>query len=113
MLKYAPLIVLALLGACTKTEPCKDDSMALVMAEQFIKQRLKAPATASFGSVGDEGVSVVQITDKEKHCAFRVITYVDAQNSFGAKIREKFVVELRPEEEDNWHLIELTPLSGI
>ena len=81
-------------------DPCARDSAAWVMATQFVERRLKAPSTAKFPWMSDDGVSVSRLPG----CKYRVIGYVDAQNSFGAKLRNRFVVELGPETpgSDTW-----------
>lgn len=96
------------LASCSKTNPCDDDIGAFVMAQEFIKQKLKAPSTADFPSIVDSGVSVSKTSSGGK-CAFRVRTPVDAENSFGAKLREHFTVELKPDGEDGqtWSLISI------
>jgi hypothetical protein len=63
------------------------DTMALVQAQSFIKSVLKAPTTASFPWYGD-GSTVKKV----EHCTYDVVTYVDAENSFGAKLRNRFHV---------------------
>lgn len=55
-----------------------------VLAEEDVKKRLKAPATASF----EEHPLIVREKDK-----VTARGKVDAENSFGAKIRTPFVVE--------------------
>jgi hypothetical protein len=68
---------------------------AWIAAQQFVEQRLKAPSTAEYGSLWD---GTYQNPDD---CvtnlgggSYRVVGWVDAQNSFGAKIRSHFVVSL-------------------
>lgn len=61
---------------------------AYLAAKQAVKERLKAPATAEFCSYGD---SVVKNPDGAIWIASG---YVDAQNTFGAKLRSKWIVKL-------------------
>jgi hypothetical protein len=56
---------------------CEDKISAFVMSQQFVKDRLKAPATADFPSIADSGVSVNYLGD----CTHAVRAFVDAQNS--------------------------------
>jgi len=81
---------------------------AWVMAEDFVRGGLKAPSTARFGSVfggdyqrPDDCVSVLG------GGRYRVVGWVDAQNSFGALIRNNFVCVLRDRGNDMWRCEEL------
>lgn len=76
-----------------------DRVAAWVMAQEFINRKLKAPATADYGSQNPEEV-VTKIGDK----AFRVVAWVDSENAFGAKIRTDFVCELHYAGNDKWEL---------
>ncbi len=54
---------------------------AQYVCKQFIERRLKAPSTADWGTV--------QVGRWDKHPGYFIVDYtVDAQNSFGAKLRE-------------------------
>jgi len=66
---------------------CSDDGMFFVVAQKFVRQALKAPATAHFPS---SPTQVIKIAD----CRYVVTSYVDAQNSFGAQIRSTWGVDL-------------------
>lgn len=61
----------------------------MVKAEEYVKQGLKAPSTAEFESTvfGDWSVS-------RKDDVVTVVSFVDSQNSFGAMIRDKFIVQM-------------------
>lgn len=52
----------------------------------FVTERLKAPATAQFPEFEDVSWSPVQARDGR----YKIQAWVDAQNSFGALLREKF-----------------------
>lgn len=56
-------------------------------SERIVKEALKAPSTAEFPSIS-EWEFRGNLEDK-----VYAISYVDAQNSFGAMIREKFMIE--------------------
>lgn len=58
---------------------------AMSAAESFAKDRLKAPATARFPSNSDFRTEMLSCG------TWRVTSYVDAQNSFGAAIRTYYV----------------------
>ncbi|SEI10114.1 hypothetical protein [Paracoccus alkenifer] len=63
-----------------------DDLMALQMSTHFVKKRLRSPSTAKFPGASAQGVTVVEMGD----CRFQVVSYVDAQNGFGATIRSRY-----------------------
>lgn len=68
-----------------------DWAEATVLAERYVQAALKAPSTAKFpGTVLEaDQWSIGRYKD-----IFQVSSYVDSQNSFGAMIRSKFVVEM-------------------
>lgn len=102
-------IVGSLLSTCSSTPPCEDDVAAFVMANAFVERQLRAPSTATFANLADDGVLIRPTTLSDGRCAFRVSTFVDAQNGFGAMIRERYVVTVAPigEEATSYELIEL------
>jgi len=97
-------IVSAFVGGSSDS-PDKID--AWVMAQQFIERELKAPSSAEFGSVwgGDYQDPDKVVTDLGNG-KFIVSGWVDAENSFGAKIRTYFVCELEYIGDEKWRLIE-------
>lgn len=72
---------------------------AEVACEGFVKDRLKAPATADFSG---ENVEVSGST-------YTVTGAVDAENSFGAKLRQQFTCVV-VDAGDEWRLTSLTGL---
>ena len=81
-----------------------NSTMAYLMMEDFVKQRLKAPKSADFPGIFDGRADHVKYLGNQK---YRIISYVDAQNSFGATIRNNFVGEIEQTSEDRWRLISL------
>ena len=84
-----------------------DNMMACIMSQNFVEDRLKAPATAEFSSCAlssGERTSSGETTVKYiENRTYEVYGYVDAQNSFGVMIRTDYYVMLRDdEEEDLW-----------
>lgn len=71
-------------------EPTVQDnsSAAYTMAKRAVEARLKAPATADFPWLN---YTVNQLSDG----TYVVTSYVDAENSFGAKIRSNWTVQLK------------------
>lgn len=73
-----------------KKDHCDDAHMAQIMSRHFVKPRLASPSTAKFPSYHDSGVSVTTHGD----CTFTVRSYVDAQNAFGAMIRNRYTARM-------------------
>lgn len=65
--------------------------MAFVMSQKVIRARLKAPSSASFPWSTDRGVEFGP-RKGGKPCEFVVRAWVDAINSFNAKIRSRYSV---------------------
>jgi len=83
-------------AARAQLERCGDEIEALTYAREAVTQRLLAPSTADFPWANDEHVEVLA-------CGrFRVREYVDAQNGFGAMVRQQFAVTMR-KGSDAWH----------
>lgn len=76
-----------------------DEGTAYHMSHEFIKGALKAPATAQFAPYSESQVI------KVKENLFTVRSYVDAENSFGAKIRNHYTCTIEYEGNKNWRLI--------
>ncbi len=94
-----------------KTKTVKKDwreqnnsSMAYIMVQDFVEQRLKAPKSADFpGAFDSPGYSVDYLGNQ----SYIIKAYVDSQNSFGANLRTHFVGEIKQKDETNWQLISL------
>lgn len=75
--------------------------MAKYMSEKLISQRLKAPATAEF--THDPNISFIG------DGTFKIIGYVDSENSFGAKLRMNYTAEVKfinvIGDQEEWRLI--------
>lgn len=85
--------------------PTRSD--ACFMSQKFVTQTLKAPSTAKYpdwtGPRGLPNCKATQIGDR-----WKVRSYVDAQNSFGAMIRSDYGVEMRySSERDTWTLLDI------
>ena len=92
-----------LVAACGAADPCKDDVGAFVAAQHFIRDSLRSPSTASFPSITASGNSSTP-TFVGGRCGFRVQTYVDAENAFGATIRQRFTLDVVGESDNRWTL---------
>jgi len=76
---------------------CSDTTMAYVMSQNYAKRLLKAPGSADFPMITE--VSSRAIGD----CKFEILAYVDAQNSFGAKMRTGYSATMSFDPEtDRW-----------
>ena len=83
-------------ASCNKT----DD--ALIIARNIVEERLLSPSTADF----PWSLGTVTKTYHQKHrrCVYRVKSYVDAQNVFGATIRNKYRVTLVHYGANDWKI---------
>jgi hypothetical protein len=63
-----------------------DRVSAWVDCRSFVEQNLKSPASAAFPISNDPGVTIAKLSNGR----WSVLGFVDAENSFGAKIRQDF-----------------------
>jgi len=87
------------------SRPSDHSSMAFIQCKDFVKRRLKAPASADFPFLDYTSVNTGNET-------YAVRSYVDAQNAFGAKIRSNWTCQIQfrgGEEADvhNWTLVDV------
>lgn len=76
-------------AAVKPVEPAIPDRFdAQVTCETFVKRKLKAPATAEFAPSHELTIS------GEGDGPWKVTGYVDAENSFGAKLRSRYYCEM-------------------
>lgn len=90
-----------------RSEACRSNQnamMAFVMTQEPVKRTLKAPSTATFPYFSDRQVSVTT----KPNCVFHVSGFVDAQNSFGAMLRNSYTADIRFNEDGTWSLIGLS-----
>lgn len=71
-----------------KSDMC-DEIGGFTVAKAFTKKKLKSPSTAEFASFSE---STVRGLD---NCTYRVTSYVDAQNNFGANIRSNYTAQVK------------------
>lgn len=79
-------------------------SDALVVCERFVTNRLKSPSTAKLhhdGSIADA------VSGGGTDGVYKVHGYYDAQNSFGAMLRGRYVCSVRHTVGDNYQLVDL------
>lgn len=76
--------------------------MAWAMSHEFVRPMLKAPSTAKFGPF--EESSVTPLGDEK----YRIVAYVDSQNSFGAMLRTYYTCELKYKTDtEKWQMLEI------
>jgi len=75
-----------------------------VYAQELVKQRLKAPATAEF----PEHYDVEAWYEGENR--YRFVGWVDSENSFGANIRTRFEIVVQ-EQDNGWGLVSFKQLQ--
>lgn len=105
---FLGIVVLALaisLGAQlfdSGSDPCGERDRAFFEAKQFVTARLKSPRSASFPMNFQANVAM-------KSCGLWLIgSYVDSRNSFGAKIRTRFLATVERLSDGTWKLVDLT-----
>ncbi|WP_282117157.1 hypothetical protein [Cellulophaga baltica] len=76
------------------------DNEAAYAAQQFVERNLKVPSSADFDALFK---SKVTRNGKE----YTVISYVESENSFGAKIRSKYVAVIKRNSTGGVSLIDL------
>lgn len=70
------------------------------MSQQYVKDQLKAPSTAKFPWYED--AFVFDLGGGK----FQVNAYVDAENSFGAKLRSHYTCKLQKIEDGDYWILE-------
>lgn len=84
---------------------CSNDIPAFVMSQDFVRKNLKAPSTADFPSMASDGVQVHYLGN----CTHEILAYVDADNSFGTKLRTKYYIKIQRKKgtDDEWRVLKL------
>ena len=77
---------------------------AWVMAQEFVKDRLKSPGSASFGSVLKDYQDPKDCVSELGDGRFRCRGWVDAQNTFGGLVRTNFDCVIRHDKDGKWYL---------
>lgn len=78
---------------------CSDVVAMFHRSRDFVRDRLKAPSTASFPWASEARVQHVS------GCRYLIVSHVDAQNSFGAMIRSAWVVDIEYRPDSNDYLV--------
>ena len=85
----------------SEPSPGSEKTMAHIMSQGFVKKRLKSPGSAEFPSMAWDKTDI-RISFDRSTGLYTVRAWVDAQNSFGAKIRTNYIVVLKEARPDNW-----------
>jgi hypothetical protein len=83
------------------SEPINMQVDVTMACEDFVKARLKSPGSAKFSDTLPQ--EVYSMPDG----SYSVISWVDAQNSFGALLRSKYVCSVRKAPDGQWQLEKL------
>jgi len=77
-----------------------NSTSAYIMCQKFVKDKLKSPSSAVFPDTYAEiKRGAVKKLDEQE---YQIISYVDAQNSFGAMIRTVFIAKLKQIDNNTW-----------
>lgn len=74
------------------------------MCEDFVKQRLKSPASAEFPGTLDSDYAKTTVLSDTKPWKYKVTGVVDSHNSFGAKVRSTYVCTVSTSNDKTWTL---------
>ena len=91
-IKFSPGILIiwvavSFFSSSEDSDAPRDNSiLAYNLAEECVKQRLKSPSTAEFAGLFEMKDHVTKIGPDK----YKIRSYVDAQNSFGAVIRNQW-----------------------
>jgi hypothetical protein len=77
-----------------------NDTEASIMCQVFVERQLKAPKTADFPATSQDKVT-------HTGSAWTIVSYVDAENSFGAMIRTDYDCTVEYIGNEEWKLISL------
>jgi hypothetical protein len=94
----------------SRPDGAASERIALECMQEFVRDRLKAPSTAEFpGGMFD---NVSDHVTSEDRGTYRIASYVDAENSFGAMLRTHYIGRIRIEPNGEWTLLELDLMDG-
>jgi hypothetical protein len=96
------VLITTVLSGCGESEPvshCNDNLTNSLLsyryAQDFVKQKLVAPSSASFPNSQDSSVQMSYLGN----CIHQIKSYVDSDNRLGANIRTQFDAEIRYDDE--------------
>lgn len=89
-------VVMLAVAGCGSQELVCSESFAYGAAKSIVGKNLASPGSAKFASLGDRAVKV----KKTGVCEYRIESFVDSQNGFGALIRTSFAITVEGVPED-------------
>lgn len=92
-------------GSSVSSTPPDRRIDAFVMSQEFVRAEIKAPSTAKFPWYDESYVAVLGSNK------YRIVAYVDAQNSFGAVIRNNYICEIQDLGDGKWRKIKCVILD--
>ncbi|GAB3021652.1 hypothetical protein [Bowmanella dokdonensis] len=113
MFRMALLFIALVVSGCGKTgtqEKHPTKGGAWQFCELAVKNRLKAPASADFSGVSETTVTEQRVTQMEggdRKVIYQVSGWVDAQNSYGATIRNSYICEVEGRTGTSWKVLSL------
>lgn len=97
--KAAVVLMVGSLAGCGERGLVCSESFAYGAAKSIMEKRLASPGSAKFASLGNSAMKV----EKLGACKFRVHSFVDSQNGFGALVRTSFAITVEGmKEEKAW-----------
>lgn len=111
------LVVAGVVGWAYFTFDGSPEADAFRGCKEAVTEKLKAPSTATFAAQSDDAVTIVDegIDDGTNYEAggtlHRVSLWVDAENSFGARLRQTFSCQIW-QKDDEWVAVSVTELTG-
>ena len=102
------IIILAVISSDDKKNVAEQKRlMSEVKCNSAVRSKLKAPSSADFADPFDGVASVIKGQD-DNSVIYDFISYVDAKNDFGVKLRKKFKCRIQYNiGAENWSIIEL------
>lgn len=106
---FAFFIMIGTFGSQASKRPKSQEDIesdAIYMSRQFVKKQLKSPSSAEFSPKYE--TNVIDLGEDNK---YRVVGWVDAKNSFGVMIRNRYGCTLQLKG-DTWHGSDVDILSN-
>ena len=102
------ILILAVISSDDKKNVAEEKRlMSEVKCNSAVRSKLKAPSSADFAGPFDGVASVIRLQD-DNSVIYDFISYVDAKNDFGVKLRKKFKCRIQYNiGAENWSIIEL------
>ena len=104
------VLILVLTGCGEKGPEEPTPRYAYIHCKHYVEQRLKAPSSADFSSLSNSNVTQLKQTRRggKNEIKYLVTGYVDAQNSFGAKIRNNYSCTVTGKTGGEWGLNDIS-----